>query len=73
MSELIESNITFKDGEYYSSFDFEQWLRDSPNQMRMILTDFDGGVEEKAECNLTLDEWECLAHRILDAIEFQRK
>lgn len=72
MSGLIEQNVTFHDGEYYTSFDFEQWLKDTPTDIRMILTDYDG-EEQRAECTLELDEWEYLAHRILDMVEHQRK
>lgn len=73
MGNLLETNVTFHEDDYYTSFDFEQWLSESPNQMRMVFADFDGGVEEKAECNLTLDEWEYLAKRILEAVALGRK
>ena len=73
MSGLLENNVTFQEGEYYTSFDFEQWVREAPNQIRMVFTDFDGGAEQSAECNLTLDEWEYLAKRILDMVAYQRE
>ena len=73
MNGLIEQNVTFKDGEYYTSFDFEQWVREARNQIRMVLTDFDGGVKESAECDLCLDEWEYLAKRIIEMVAYQKQ
>ena len=71
----LTTDITFKgEAKAFTTFILEP-LECSGNQtMRFILDDSDyEGKCQEAECALSLDELEYLAHRILDVVEYQRK
>lgn len=71
----LTTDITFKGGaKAFTSFILEP-LEYSGNQiMRLVLDDSDyEGECQEAECTLSLDELEYLAHRILDVVKYQRR
>lgn len=70
MARHIETDITFREGDYYTSFQFEQL--EYPEDLRLVLTDYDG-ADQVVDCTLELDEWEYVAKRILEMVAYQRQ
>lgn len=69
----LTTDITFKgEAKAFTTFILEPLVGNQT--MRFILDDSDyEGECQEAECTLSLDELEYLAHRILDVVEYQRR
>ena len=71
----LTTDITFKgEAKASTTFILEPLECSGEQTMRFILDDSDyEGECQEAECALSLDELEYLAHRILDVVEYQRR
>jgi DNA-binding NtrC family response regulator len=69
----LTTDITFKgEAKAFTTFILEPLVGNQT--MRFILDDSDyEGECQEAECVLSLDELEYLAHRILDVVDYQRR
>ena len=71
----LTTDITFKgEAKAFTTFILEPLECSGEQTMRFILDDSDyEGECQEAECTLSLDELEYLAHRILDVVDYQRR
>lgn len=71
----LTTDITFKgEKKAFTSFILEPLAYSGKQIMRFVIDDSDyEGECQEAECTLSLDELEYLAHRILDVVEYQRR
>lgn len=69
--EKMTMSVTFNRGDSYSDFVME--YGDDPGFMYFSVKDGDSDEATYVQCYRTLDEMEYLAHRILDAVAYQRK
>ena len=70
---MIENEITVDKGDYGVVQVSVGQLDDSPELVRFKVREACGEEEYEVDCWLELDDMEYIAHRILDAVAYQRK